>query len=239
MTARVNEAVILMAGSGSRLAAGGHVLPKPLIQIAGRAVFSYTIDTLRAAGIDTVHVVTGRNADLLLPGLHQLLPPGMKLDAIHNPDSQKQNGLSVLVAAGKVGAPFLLTMGDHLFGPGIVDLVIRRADPNSLNVAIDRKIGSVFDLADAMKIKTNQDRVISIGKELTDYDAIDTGLFVCPAEIFRFLEQAKRDGDCSLADGVRAMADAGKVRAIDIGDAWWQDIDTPQMLAQAEKLLRN
>jgi choline kinase len=228
-----------MAGSGSRLAAGGHVLPKPLVQIGGRAVFSYTIDALKAAGIETVHVVTGRNADVLLPGLRQLIPAGMKLNPIHNPDSQKQNGLSVLVAAGKVGAPFLLMMGDHLFEAAMIDLIIRRADPNSLNVAIDRKVGSIFDLADAMKIKTNEDRVIAIGKELTDYDAIDTGLFICPAAIFESLEQAKRDGDCSLADGVRAMAAVGKARAIDIGNAWWQDIDTPDMLAQAEKILRN
>jgi choline kinase len=106
-------------------------------------------------------------------------------------------------------------------------------------VAVDRKINAIFDLGDAMKVKTNGDRVVAIGKDLQDYDAIDTGLFVCPPEVFTYLEQAKRDGDCSLADGVRAMAADGKVRAIDIGDAWWQDIDTPEMLAQAEKVVRD
>ena len=35
------------------------------------------------------------------------------------------------------------------------------------------------------------------------------------------------------------MASEGKARAVDIGDAWWQDIDTPAMLACAEKHLRS
>jgi NDP-sugar pyrophosphorylase family protein len=63
-------------------------------------------------------------------------------------------------------------------------------------------------------------------------------LFVCSLEIFDYLERAKSDiggRDCSLADGVRLMAADDKVRATDIGTAWWQDIDTPQMLRHAEK----
>ena len=74
--------------------------------------------------------------------------------------------------------------------------------------------------------------------ELPDYDAIDTGLFICPLEIFDYLERAKSDNsqnDCSLADAVRLMAGDNKVRPIDIGENWWQDIDTPQMLKHAEE----
>ena len=233
----ISDAVILMAGAGSRLASGGHVLPKPLISIGGRAVFSYTIAALTKAGIKTVHVVTGGNRDVLLEGLSHLVPAGVKLNPIHNPEWQKQNGLSVLTAAPYVLAPFFLTMGDHLFQPSIVELLLREAEANELTVAIDRKLNSIFDPEDAMKARTRGDRLVAIGKDLKDYDAIDTGSFVCPTEFFDYLERSKRDGDCSLADGVRAMATDGKVRAIDIGDAWWQDVDTPEMLAAAEKLV--
>ena len=161
----------------------------------------------------------------------------MELHPIHNAEWNKQNGISVLAAKPHLHSPFLLTMGDHLFGSLIVDLTFQDTDVSALNVAVDRKVDAIFDLDDAMKIKTDGDRVVAIGKDLKDYDAIDTGLFVCSTEIFDYLERVKRDDDCSLADGVRAMAADGKVRAIDIGDAWWQDIDTPEMLVAAEKVL--
>ena len=234
---KIADAVILMAGLGSRLQSTADNIPKPLIQIAGRAVFSDTIDALRRAGIKTVHIVTGYNSEVLVAGLKPLIPSEIKLHAIHNPEWRKQNGVSVLAAKPHLHAPFLLTMGDHLFGPLIVDLAIRDADLTVLSVAVDRKLDEIFDLADAMKLRTKADRVTTIGKDLKDYDAIDTGLFICPTEIFDYLGQAIRAGDCSLADGVRLMAADGKVRAIDIGDAWWQDIDTPEMLAKARTVI--
>jgi 1L-myo-inositol 1-phosphate cytidylyltransferase len=236
----ISDAVILMAGSGSRLVAGGHVLPKSLIRIGGRAVFSYTIEALQRAGIETLHVVTGFSSDALLKGLEPLIPAEMKLHPIHNPEWQKQNGISVLAARSYLPAPFFLTMGDHLFEPSIVDLLLREAKPTELNVAIDRKLNSIFDLEDAMKVQTRGDRIVRIGKDLSSYDAIDTGAFVCPLSFFYYLKEAKsasNRSDCSLADGVQLMAAAGTVHAIDIGDAWWQDIDTPEMLAAAEKVL--
>ena len=117
-------------------------------------------------------------------------------------------------------------MSDHLCPINQLSIFscVRPAD--QLNLAIDRKLDSVFDLDDAMKVQTRGDRITAIGKELETYDAIDTGLFVCPPEFFAYLERAKQDGDCSQADGVRLVAAEGKARVADIGAAWWQDIDT-------------
>jgi 1L-myo-inositol 1-phosphate cytidylyltransferase len=130
-------------------------------------------------------------------------------------------------------------MSDHLFDQSILELLLHNAALDELNLAIDRKVDSIFDSDDAMKVQTRGDRILEIGKDLVNYDAIDTGFFVCPLNIFNHLERAKHDGDCSLADGVRSMASEGKARAVDIGNAWWQDIDTPAMLACAETQLRS
>ena len=234
----VSEAVILMAGSGSRLRGSDETFLKPLVLILGRPLICYITDALIDAGISKVSFIVGYQSERLRAAIVKLVPPKLESVFVENPRWQKQNGISLLAAADRLSAPFLLAMSDHLFDNVIVDLLIKSADVDLLNLAADRKIDSIFDLDDAMKVQIRGSRVVTIGKNLPDYDAIDTGLFVCPPEIFTYLERAKQNEDCSLADGVRLMAADGKVRAVDIGAAWWQDIDTPEMLACAEQHLR-
>ena len=60
---KITDAVILMAGSGSRLQAS---VPKPLIPMLGRPLISYIFDALQSAGVQNVHVVVGANSDALV-----------------------------------------------------------------------------------------------------------------------------------------------------------------------------
>ena len=237
MTA-ISEAVILIAGEGSRLRGSDGTFLKPLVPVLGRPLICYTIDALIHAGIKKASFIAGYQSAQMIEAVKQLIPSKIEPCFIENRDWRKQNGVSLLTAANQVTSPFLLTMSDHLFDRSIVDLLVRDAVLDQLNLAIDRKLDSIFDVDDAMKVQTRGDRILQIGKDLTVYDGIDTGLFVCPVDIFGYLERVKRDGDCSLADGVRSMASQGRARAVDIGDAWWQDIDTPEMLACAETQLR-
>jgi choline kinase len=237
MTA-ISEAVILMAGQGSRLRGSDKTLLKPVTPVLGRPLISYTLDVLVRAGIERVHLVIGYEMERMIAQVEQLIPSGVTASFIENRDWRKQNGISVLAAAGHVDAPFLLTMSDHIFDNAIIDRLLENFDPGLLNIAVDRKLDSIFDLDDAMKVQTLGNSVTRIGKDLQHYDAIDTGLFVCPLQTFDYLERAKSESprnDCSLAEGIRLMAGDNKVRAIDIGDVWWQDVDTQQMLQSAER----
>jgi 1L-myo-inositol 1-phosphate cytidylyltransferase len=234
----LTEAVILMAGFGSRLRGSRDAFLKPLVSVGGRPLVSYTISALAEAGIKKINAVVGFESARLSAAVRRLVPPKINVHFIENPDWQKKNGISLLAAADAVTPPFLLTMSDHLFDHAIIELLMTSADFSQLNVAVDKKLNTIFDLDDAMKVQTRGDRVIEIGKNLPNYDAIDTGLFVCPADIFKYLEKAKQAGDCSLNDGVHLMAADNRVRALDIGDAWWQDVDTPDMLRRAEERMR-
>jgi choline kinase len=234
----VSEAVILIAGQGSRLRGADKTRLKPFVPVLGRALLSYTLEAVSRAGISTAHFVVGYESERVIANAKQLIPPRIKASFIENREWEKQNGISLLAAASHVSGPFLLTMGDHVFEDKVVERLLDNFEPGLLNLAIDRKIESIVDLEDAMKVQTHGNKVTGIGKNLQSYDAIDTGLFVCPLEIFAYLEQAKgKNGgsDCSLANGVELMAVDGKVRGIDIGSARWHDIDTPQVLEHAEQ----
>lgn len=234
----ISEAVILIAGQGSRLRSADKNFLKPFVPVLGRPLMSYTLEAVSRAGIRTAHFVVGYESERVVAEAKQLVPPHISAFFIVNPDWRKQNGISLLAAAGHVSAPFLLTMGDHLFDDSIIDCLLANFEPGLLNIAIDRKLHSIVDLEDAMKIRTRGNKVIGIGKNLRNYDAIDTGLFVCPAEIFAYLERAQSingGNDCSLADAIELMAVDDKVRGIDIGGARWHDIDTPRILQHVEQ----
>jgi 1L-myo-inositol 1-phosphate cytidylyltransferase len=230
------DAVILMAGAGSRLGAPGGAIAKPLVEIGGRPLLSYTLEALEAVGVTTLHVVTGGHGERLAGLVAPLVPETIRFNAIRNEEWQKQNGVSVLCAEPHVEAPFILTMGDHLFEPALVETLLARGDREVVNLAVDRKIESIFDLDDATKVATDGDHIVDIGKQLQEFDAIDTGVFFCSREIFKYLRRAQVNGDCSLSDGMLLLARDRKARAVDIGDSWWQDVDTPGMLQQAEMM---
>ena len=94
------------------------------------------------------------------------------------------------------------------------------------------------ELADeATKVRLRGSRLIALGKALTEYDALDTGLFVCAPSLFGALASARAQNDTTLSGGIRILAARGLMRSFDIGDATWCDIDTIEDLHSAESLL--
>ena len=83
----------------------------------------------------------------------------------------------------------------------------------------------------------NGSRITAIGKDLTTYDALDTGMFVCAPALFAAIDASRVAGDTTLSGGIRHLAARGLMRGFDIGDAGWCDIDTVSDLAAAESAL--
>jgi len=230
-------ALILAAGNGSRLAACSGELPKPLVQLYGKPLLEHVMSSAREAGIEKFVIVLGYCGHAIREWYENRPLAGIDVTWIENPDYRKKNnGVSVLCAKEVIHEPFLLLMADHIFEPATARALLRLPlRSNEVILGVDRKIDSVFDLDDATKVRLEGDCIVDIGKDLKRYDALDTGMFMCQPALFPWLEYAMVDGNCSLSDGLRIMAEHRTFKAFDIGGAYWQDVDTPAALDYAHR----
>lgn len=239
-------AVVIAAGAGSRMtrSSGNGEAPKPAALVLGVPVLVRVLRRLAEARVRRAVVVTGCRAAEIEATAQAGCPEGLEVTFVHNDAWERQNGLSVLTARHEVdGTPFFLTMADHLYSATLIDVLRAAWAPDvDLALAVDRRLGEIGDIDDAVRVRTGAGgRIAEIGKGLAAYDAVDTGVFLCTSALFHALalERDARGGDCSLSDGVRRIARLGRAQAVDIlPDAWWQDIDTASDLVLAERKLR-
>jgi choline kinase len=165
---------------------------------------------------------------------------GLDIDFVDNPDYEKSNGISVLAARPRVKGGFLLSMADHVYDAAIARLA-RGADLTAADLwlCVDQRIDDIYDPDDATKVRTEDGYIVDIGKELAGYDCVDCGVFAVSPALFDALDEARarRGGDCSLSDGVRSLAQRRRARVLPIGEAFWQDVDTPGASRRAESEL--
>lgn len=241
MSLPIRQAVILAAGLGSRLRATD-TLPKPLTPVCGVPLLKRTVLTLGRGGIREAVVVVGfarKLVESVLVADEDIAALGIALRFIENPDYTLGNGVSVLAAEGQIADGFVLSMADHVYDQALVELACRSdLTEADLYLCVDRRVSEIYDIDDATKVRTHGDLIVDIGKHLAVYDCIDCGVFAVTPALLDVLREARAQrGDCSLSDGVRALAAIRRARVVDIGTAFWQDVDTLEALARAESIL--
>lgn len=230
-------ALILAAGNGSRIAARAGEGPKPLVQVCGTPLLEHVMTRARDAGVERFVIVVGFRGQMIKEWYETHPISGVEVTWVENPEYRKDNGISVLRASHLIHENFLLLMADHVFEPETARSLLRQPlDREEVILAVDRNIEGIFDLDDATKVKVDKERIVEIGKALRQYNALDTGMFLCSPALFSWLEMAAVNGNCSLSDGLRLMAAHRKFKAFDIGDAHWQDVDTPAALDYAQQV---
>ena len=234
----VRDALVLAAGNGDRFHNGTRQ-SKLLQPLAGQPLILRTLETARDAGITSVEVVLGYQAESVRAAIEHAAPGGVLIHFSINPQWHLENGVSVLAARNQLdGRRFALLMGDHLFEASTVARLLRAlVAPDESLLAVDMRPAPPAIAAEATKVRMTGSRITAIGKDLQTYDALDTGLFVCAPSVFDALEVSRSIGDTTLSGGIRQLAARGLMRGVDIGDASWHDIDTVADLEAAASLL--
>lgn len=239
----IRKGVVVAAGLGTRLrtvSGKAEEFLKPLYPVGGKPLMEHVLSRAEAAGLEEVVIVTGYRA-FELNAFAKARQGNLKLTLAHNPDFHLSNGISLLVGGLAAGEDFVLMMSDHIFQKEtLAELLVRGLKEAEMAVlAIDRKISSVFDLDDATKVVVrDDDSILEIGKNLNKYNAIDTGMFLISQELVQVLEGlVKEQGDASISAAMAVAIEQGGMGGFNIGDRIWQDVDTPEMFVEAERLL--
>jgi len=233
--------VILAAGFGSRLeGVSDETRLKPLTPVAGEPLLLRAIRSLSLAGCRRVVIVVGHGAEHVEREVGDAYDGDVEVVFAKNERYDLANGVSVLTARPHLlGDEFVLTMADHVLGDEVMALAAgHHPGPEAATLLVDAKLESIFDMDDATKVLADGGRIVRIGKTIPEYNCVDCGVFVCSRALMDAIQLVFDErGDASLSDGVQALAAAGRMHVLDIGDGFWQDVDTPEMLAHAERVL--
>ena len=230
------HALIVAAGFGSRLRA---VSPsKPLTPVAGVPLIERVLLAAHDGGATAFTIVTGYEAAGLERWAAAAGPRlGLPIACVRTSDWSLPNGHSVLTGAQAIGRDrHLLMMADHLVDPALVAAVVASPDA-PLTLGIDRRLDNpLVDMDDVTRVRTDAaGAIVAIGKHLPDYDCFDTGVFAVDGRFHDALRASiAAGGSGSISAGVEALAIGGGARTVDVGDAWWLDVDDPRALDQAE-----
>ena len=232
-------AVILAAGKGSRLRQGSDAPPKPLTPLLGSTLVERAVRSCRSAGVTDFVVVVGFRSDLIAPYLHTLgLELSVRLRVVENHRWELGNGTSALAAEPYVNGAFFVLMADHIFAPEFLERLVERDDGRrACALVVDRDLEEVRDVPEATKVRLSSGRVSAIGKQLTRFDAVDTGVFLCRSALFDALREASASGEHTFGGAVELLARRGEVSWAPAGGLFWQDIDTPKDLDFARSRL--
>ena len=214
---------------------------KPLTPLLDVPLIERVMLTAREAGVTEFYVVTGYNGEKVRRFLdHFALREGIRIAHIKNDEWKKESGVSVFKAKPFIRENFILLMCDHLFdAPNLARIQKETLAPGELVLAVDYNIreNGNADPDDVKKVQVINGRIVDIGKNISSYNAFDTGIFLCTTAIFEALEENIKEGEYSFDAAVLTMADRKKARAFDIGDSWWIDVDDERALRKAERLL--
>ncbi len=225
-------AIILAAGMGNRLKHITKEKPKVLVEVGGKSLLQYAVESVQKLGIKKIIVVGGyRFHDMEQHIKEQNLP----VTLVENTRYTDQNLLSLDIALPHIDqdTDLFICNADYIFGDSVMEAVKSQLTDIAVYCSTDES--AVED--DVMKVQADdQKNYIRMSKHLTTFNSIYTGMFFLNSEslpIFRETVDFLKENTDPKTTTVEAIFTAlqkkeKKIKVVDVGIANWLEIDTPE-----------
>ncbi|HST31412.1 MAG TPA: sugar phosphate nucleotidyltransferase [Chthoniobacterales bacterium] len=241
---KIQKAVLLAAGRGTRMREMTADLPKPMLEVRGKPVLQHIVEGLREAGIAEFLIVVGYRAD----AVQNFFGDGSRYKiGIQYATQTVQDGTGRVVELAKnfvANAPFILGYGDILVAPENYKRLVDLPNDTEALVSVTRgedvsKGGAVF-VNEQMELLDLREKPKPGEATSPWYNA---GLYAFRPSIFDFTAKLKPSprGEYELTDAIRELAQSGRkvragraVKALElIGN--WADVRDPETLARLNR----
>jgi len=236
--------LVLAAGAGRRLRPYTDTLPKALVPVDGETtIMDISLRNLAAAGLTEVTIVVGYRADAVeerVEGFQKKY--GVKISLVHNDKAEEwNNAYSLWLARDHFAQGALMVNGDTVHPVSVEETLLARRGPSIL-LAVD----TIKKLADEeMKTVFDEDGQLTKITKLMDpaaaYGEYIGANIIEPVAAGRLADALKttfeRDPNLYYEDGFQEYANrGGEVRAAEIGDLPWVEVDNHEDLAKARDI---
>jgi choline kinase len=223
------KAVIIAAGIGSRIINETDNVPKTLLPYSDGTILSTILKNIYQAGIHDFVVVVGYQSGYIKNYLEKNNYFGYDITIIENPQWIKGNGISVLITESEVvEEDFLLSMSDHIVSLSALKRVVNcKSDKNFL--LVDPQTEKIFDIDDATKVFFKGNRIVDIGKDISQFNGIDCGIFRLNNRFFKAMREALMMNRDSISSAIEILIKNMDMEAVYLEqNESWIDIDTYQ-----------
>ncbi len=237
---KVEHAVILAAGNGQRFQEKGVKLPKVLLKVGGLRLLERAVLALNQVGVKHFYIVVGQYREQIIEIMNKIdRIKALDVNFIYCENHNEGNGVSFGAGASQTTAPFFLTMSDHIFSIPTLKNFVKDVEqnPGLPSLACDANLPEVFDMDDATKVVSKDEKIYDIGKEIKGYDLVDMGLFYFPKGYGQKVARKVENGAKSVSDIINQFIAETGVRTAVVPEAIWQDVDNPSMKKEAERRL--
>ena len=228
----IKTAMVLAAGLGKRMRPHSGPLPKPLVEVAGKALIDYVLDRLAEAGVERAVVNVHYRAEAIERHLAGRTQPQIVIS--DERADLLETGGGIVKALPLLGeAPFVVVNSDTLWIDGVKPNLIRLAD--AFDPARMDALLLLAPTAESIGYSGRGDFRMAAGGELTRLAERDVAPFVyAGAGVLSpalFADAPK--GAFSLTRLFDRAADAERLFGLRL-EGVWMHVGTPEAVAEAE-----
>ncbi|MBI2898891.1 MAG: phosphocholine cytidylyltransferase family protein [Planctomycetes bacterium] len=236
----VREAVIMAAGVGKRLKPFTEKHPKSLLDVGGRTLLERHLANLEAAGVERTTIVIGHFGDQIRDRFGARFEE-MAIRYVENPRYTRGSILSMHAGLDGLRQSAVFMDADVLYHPEILRRLLRSEAPGCFLLDPSAK-----ETGEEMMIGTRGGRCLKIARRVgADWDKAGEGVgFFALHESWLWIARQVFDDflrrgvvDCEYEDALNALMQEVPCAFVETGDLPWTEIDFPEDVAKAEKVL--